>query len=58
MILLEGVQYHNFLSLQGKATPYAMWKALTNLFQSSNDHKKLALKEKLRKIKMDKGNMI
>ena len=35
-----------------------MWKALTNLFQSNNDHRKLALKDKLRKIKMDKGDTI
>ena len=35
-----------------------MWKALMDLFQSSNDHRKLALKEKLRKIKMEKGNTI
>ena len=35
-----------------------MWKALTDLFQSRNEHRKLALKEKLRKIKMDKGDMI
>ena len=57
-ILLEGVRYHIVSSLHGKATPYAMWKALTDLFQSSNDHRKLALKDKLRKIKMEKGDTI
>ena len=31
-ILLEGVQGHIVSSLHGKATPYAMCKALTNLF--------------------------
>ena len=35
-----------------------MWKALTDLFQSSSDHRKLALKYKLRKIKMEKGDSI
>ena len=35
-----------------------MWKALTYLFQSSTDHKNLALEDKLRKIKMEKGNTI
>ena len=35
-----------------------MWKALTNLFQSSNDHRKLTLKYKIRKIKMEKGDTI
>ena len=33
-----------------------MWKALTDIFQSSSDYRKLALKDKLRKIKMEKGN--
>ena len=57
-ILLEGVRDHIFSSLHGKSTPFAMWKALTDLFQSSNDHRKLALKDKLRKIKMEKGDNI
>ena len=42
-ILLEDVRDHIVSSLHGKATPYAMWKALMDLFQSSNDHRKLAL---------------
>ena len=56
--MLEGVKDHIVSSLHGKATPFAMWKALTDLFQSSNDHRKLALKYKLRKIKMEKGENI
>ena len=36
-ILLEGVKYHIVSSLHGKATPFSMWKALTDLFQSSSD---------------------
>ena len=47
-----------FSNFHGKETPYAMWKALKNLFQNTSDHKKLALKDKLRKIKMDKGETI
>ena len=55
---MEGVGGHIISSLHGKATPYAMWKDLTDLFQSSNDHRKLALKDKLIKIKMEKGDNI
>ena len=33
-------------------------KALNDLFQSISDHRKLALKDKLRKIKMEKGENI
>jgi hypothetical protein len=57
-ILLEGVQDHIVSSIHGKTTPHAMWKVLTDLFQNNSDHRKLALKDKLRKIKMEKGNTI
>ena len=55
---MEGVINHIFSSLHMKGTPFAMWKDLTYLFQSSNDHRKLALKDKLRKIKMEKDDTI
>lgn len=35
-----------------------MWNSLIALFHNSNDHKKLALKENLRKINMDEGETI
>ena len=57
-ILLKGVRDQIVSNLHGKATPYAMWKNLMNLFQNSRDHRKLALKDKLRKIKMEKGDTI
>ena len=57
-ILLEGVKDHIVSSLHGKATLFSMWKNLTNLFQISSDQRKLALKDKLRKIKMEKGDSI
>ena len=57
-ILLEGVQDHIVSSLHGKVTPYAMWKDLIDLFQSSSDHRNFALKYKLTKIKMEKGDSI
>ena len=55
--LLEGVRDHIVSSPHGKATPFLMWKSLTNIFQSSSDHRKLALKEKLKKIKIEKGEI-
>ena len=57
-IPLEGVKYHIVSILHGKATPFSMWKALTDIFQRNIDHRKLALKDKLRKIKMEKGDSI
>jgi hypothetical protein len=35
-----------------------MWKVLMDLFQNNNDHGKLELKDKLKKIKMEKGDTI
>ena len=55
-ILLEGVQDHIVSSLHGKSKLYAMWKDFIDLFQSNSDNRKLVLKDKLRKIKMEKGN--
>jgi len=57
-IILEGVRDHSVSILHGKDTPYSMWKALTNLFQNSSDHRKLALKNKLKNIKMEKDDPI
>jgi hypothetical protein len=57
-ILLEGVRDHIVSSLHRKTTPYAMWKVLKDLFQNSSDHRKLAVKDKIRKIKMEKGDTI
>ena len=36
-ILLEGVKDHIMSSLHIKSTPFLMWKALTDLFQSKSD---------------------
>jgi hypothetical protein len=35
-----------------------MWKVLIDLFQNSSNHRKLELKDKLRNIKMEKGDTI
>eukprot|EP00253_Pinus_taeda_P025710 PITA_25710 len=35
-----------------------MWKELTKLFEKISDHRKLALKDKLQKIKMEKNDII
>jgi len=57
-IILEGVRDHIVSNLHSKETPFAIWKPLKNLFQNNSDHRRLALKEKLKKIKMEKRNSI
>eukprot|EP00253_Pinus_taeda_P030461 PITA_30461 len=57
-IILEGVRDHIVSSLHGKETLFAMWKTLKNLYQNSSDQRKMALKDKLQKIKCEKGNTV
>ena len=57
-IILEGVQEHIVSSLHGKDTPFSMCKTLKDLYQNSRDQRKLVLKDKLRKIKMEKDDTI
>ncbi len=57
-VILEGVQDNAISSLHGKETLHAMCKTLTDLYQNNSDQRKLALKDKLRKIKMEKGETI
>ena len=57
-IVVERIRDHIVSSLHGKETLHAIWKTLTDLYQNSSDQRKLALKDKLCKIKMEKGKMI
>ena len=57
-ILLEGVIDHIVSSLHGKETPFSMWKTLKDLYQNRSDQRKLALIDKLEKIKCEKGDTI
>ena len=57
-ILLEGVRDHIVSSLHGKEAPFSMWKTLKDLYQKNNGQRKLALKDKLQKIKCEKGDTI
>lgn len=57
-LILDIVRDHIVSNIHAKETPYAMWKTFTDLYQNSSDKRKLELKEKLRKIKMEKGKTI
>jgi len=57
-ILLEGVRDHIVSSLHGEETTFSMLKTLKDLYHNSNDQRKLVLKDKLQKIKFEKGDTI
>ena len=56
-IILDVVKYHVIPHISGKDHAHEMWTALTGLFQSSNENRKMILREKLKSIKMVKGEV-
>jgi len=55
-LILEGIKNHVIPHVRGKTYAHEMWTALTSLYQSSNENRKMVLKEKLKAIKMAKTN--
>lgn len=51
-IILDVVKDHVIPHVVGKANAFKMWASLTKLYQSSNENRKMILREKLRNIKM------
>ena len=57
-IILDAVKDHVIPHISSKTCAYQMWDALTSLFQSSNENRKMVLREKLKSIKMAKGEVV
>ena len=53
--ILDAVKDHVIPHISSKTHAYQMWDALTSLFQSSNENRKMVLREKLKSIKMAKA---
>ena len=51
-LILDGIKDFCIPQVRGKRLAHEMWTALTNLYQSTNENRKLVLKEKLKDIKM------
>ena len=51
-LILDGVKDHCILHVRGKRNAHEMWTALPNLYQNTNENRKMFLKEKLKTIKM------
>ena len=54
-IILDAVKDHVIPHISRKTRAIQMWDALTSLFQSSNENRKMVLREKLKSIKMAKA---
>ena len=53
-MILDGIKDHCIPHVRGKRLAHEMWTALTNLYQSTNENRKMVLREKLKAIKMAK----
>ena len=54
-IILDVVKDHVIPHISSKTCVYQMWDALTSLFQSSNENRKMVLREKLKSINYQDG---
>ena len=55
MIIQDVVKDHVIPHISRKDCAHEMWSALTGLFQSSNENRKMVLREKLKSVMMVKG---
>ena len=51
-VILDAVKDHIVPHVSAKDHAFEMWDALTKLYQSSNENRKMVLREKLRSVKM------
>ena len=56
--ILDATKDHVIPHISSKTRAFQMWDALTELFQSSNGNRKMVLREKLKSIKMAKGEVV
>ena len=54
-LILDGIRDHIIPHVRGKDYAHEMWATLISLYQSSNENRKMVLREKLKTIKMTKS---
>jgi hypothetical protein len=57
-IILDAIKDHLIPHLTGKTNAYEMWESLMKLYQSTNENRKMVLREKLKSIKMTKAENV
>ena len=57
-IILDAVKDHVIPHISSKTRAYHMWDAFPSLFQSSNENRKMVLREKLKSIKMANDEVV
>ena len=51
-LILDGVKDHIIPHVRGKDHAFEVWEALTNLYHSSNENRKMALRDKMKANRM------
>ena len=54
-VILDAMKDHRIPHISAKTHAFQMWTSLTNLYQSSNENRKMVLWEKLKNVHMSKG---
>ena len=57
-VILDAVKDHIVPHVSGKDHAFEMWEALTKLYQSTNENRKMVLREKLRCVKMAESESV
>jgi hypothetical protein len=57
-IILDAIKDHVIPNVTGKSNAHEMSHSLTKLYQSSNENKKMGLRQKLKSIKMTKTESV
>jgi hypothetical protein len=57
-IILDAIKAHLIPHVTGKTNAYEMWESLMKLYQSTNENRKMVLREKLKSIKMAKAENV
>ena len=57
-ILMDAIKDHIMPHVSSKDNAFEMWAALVKLYQSSNQNRKMMLREKLRGVKMTRGESV
>ena len=55
---MDSLKQHFVPRMRGKIYAYEMWTALTTLYQSTNESRKMVLKKQLKNIRMTKAESV
>ena len=57
-LILDAIKDHVIPHVAGKSNAFDMWESLTKLYMSTNENRKMVLREKLRDIRMTENEKV